>query len=254
MIFQYQNTDIFYQTYGEGPVVICLHGWGCTHEVFAPLATLLSVGYRVYSLDLPGFGQSQEPPTVWGIEDYVQMLEAFISDLVPSQQRESLSLIGHSFGGRMSILYASRHTLSRVVLVDAAGIKPKRPLSYYIKVYTYKLIRFFLLNVLRAPQCFERYRAGKGSADYNAASPRMKAVLSKVVNEDLTHCLPAISAPTLLFWGEKDTATPLSDALLMEKKIPDAGLVRVPGAGHFSFVEAPALFAKVMASFFKIQY
>lgn len=251
MEFQYKNIRVFYQSYGNGPVVILLHGWGCTHQVYETLAQQLSAGYNVYSLDLPGFGQSDEPDSVWGIEDYVAFLEDFVEKIV-GDVTPPISLLGHSFGGRMAILYASRHPVTRLVLVDAAGIKPKRPLSYYIKVYSYKVARFFLLNVLRRPDLFEKYRAGKGSADYNAASAKMKAVLSKVVNEDLRHCLPRIQAPTLLFWGENDTATPLADALLMEKKIPDAGLVRVPGVGHFSFLEAPVLFAKVIASFFKL--
>ena len=52
------------------------------------------------------------------------------------------------------------------------------------------------------------------------------------IGEDLTALLPGVDAPTLLIWGEKDTATPLSDGQLMEKRIPDAGLVVLPGAGH----------------------
>ena len=80
----------------------------------------------------------------------------------------------------------------------------------------------------------------------------MRAVLSKVVNEDLRGVMPRIGAPALLFWGENDTATPLRDARIMEKLIPDAGLVAVPGAGHFSFLERPALFAAVVRSFFNL--
>ena len=81
----------------------------------------------------------------------------------------------------------------------------------------------------------------------------MRAVLSKVVNEDLRSRMKHIKAPVLLFWGELDTATPLSDALQMERLIPDAGLVTVPGAGHFSFLENPALFRAVLKSFLKIK-
>ncbi len=95
----------------------------------------------------------------------------------------------------------------------------------------------------------ERRRAKAASADYNAASPVMRGTLSKVVNEDLRRFMPSISAPTLLVWGEKDTATPLRDAKIMERLIPDAGLVVFPGAGHYSFLERPAQFAAVLDSF-----
>ena len=77
----------------------------------------------------------------------------------------------------------------------------------------------------------------------------MRAILSKVVNEDLCHLMPKIKASTLLFWGEKDTATPLADAKRMEKLIPDAGLVSVAGAGHYSFLENMPLFVRVLESF-----
>ena len=65
----------------------------------------------------------------------------------------------------------------------------------------------------------------------------MKKTLVLAVNEDLTNCLKNINCPTLLFWGDKDDATPISDAKTMEKKIPDAGLVVLEGGSHFSFLE-----------------
>ena len=63
--------------------------------------------------------------------------------------------------------------------------------------------------------------------------------------------LPRLSCPTLLIWGERDTATPLADAQVMERLIPDAGLCVIKGAGHFSFVERPGEVHAIMASFLK---
>ena len=77
----------------------------------------------------------------------------------------------------------------------------------------------------------------------------MRAILSKCVNEDLKHCLPSIKASTLLIWGANDTATPLADAKLMEKAIPDAGLVSFDGCGHYSFLDNPLGFRAVLAEF-----
>ena len=94
-------------------------------------------------------------------------------------------------------------------------------------------------------------RGKNGSSDYNDASPMMRAILSKTVNEDLKHCMPKISAPTLLVWGENDTATPLRDAKIMEKLIPDAGLALFLGCGHYSFLDNPIQFAAVLRSFLK---
>ena len=80
----------------------------------------------------------------------------------------------------------------------------------------------------------------------------MKKTLVLAVNEDLAHCLPLVTAPTLLFWGDADDATPLADAKRMERDIPDAGLVVVPGGSHFSFADDPALFARVLGAFFEL--
>ena len=161
-------------------------------------------------------------------------------------------LVGHSFGGRVSIVYASRWDVTKVVLVDAAGIKPVRPLSYYIKVYSFKIARRIvplLMGQRRGQALIDRWRNRGGSADYNNASPVMKGILSKVVNEDLTSLLPLIKAPTLLLWGENDTATPMRDARIMERLIPDAGLVAMPGCGHFSFLDNPATTRAAFNSF-----
>ena len=231
---------------GAGSPVIFLHGWGCDHTVFSSFVPVLSSAFNVISLDFPGFGQSAEPDSAWGVEEYTAMLEDFCSSL----GLESPSLVAHSFGGRVSILYASRNPVTRLVLTDSAGIKPRRGLVYHIKVYSYKTVKWFLLKVLRSNALFGKYRSGRGSSDYASASPVMKAVLSRVVNEDLTDRLPLISAPTLLFWGTEDTATPLSDALKMQKLIPDAGLVKVEGCSHFSFLEASGLYSAVLSNFF----
>ena len=106
-----------------------------------------------------------------------------------------------------------------------------------------------LLGKKRGEAALNRYRAKVGSSDYSNASPMMRAILSKVVNEDLKSVMPRIACPTLLIWGANDTATPLADAKIMEKLIPDAGLVSFDGVGHYSFLENPYQFAAVLKSF-----
>lgn len=252
MIYRYKGSDIFYKSSGSGPAMIILHGWGCDSSEFDAFLDTLSSAYRVIALDFPGFGSSAEPDGVWGVEEYTQMLESFVRD----NDIDRPVLMGHSFGGRVSILYSSRNEVSSVVLVDSAGIKPRRSFRYYLKVYSFKFMRRMaeiFMGKEKARVWLDARRGKSGSADYRNASPKMRAVLSKVVNEDLKACMKYIKAPVLLFWGELDTATPLSDAKQMEKLIPDAGLVTVPGAGHFSFLENPALFRAVLKSFLKIK-
>lgn len=235
---------------GEGRPLILMHGWGCDHTTVRSIAATAAQTHTVYNIDFPGFGGSQEPAEVWGVELYTRLIE----DLVRKEGLERPVLIGHSFGGRVSILYASRNEVDKVVLVDAAGIKPKRSLKYYLKVYSFKAgkrLWELLLGKEKAQERVDRMRAKRGSSDYAGASPMMRRILSKVVNEDLTDRLPLISAPTLLIWGENDTATPLADAKKMSRLIPGSGLVSFPGCGHYSFLDNPIQFRAVLSSFLK---
>lgn len=246
--YTYRDIRLHYTDRGAGQTILLLHGWGCNCTTFGAAQQWLEQHFRAIAVDFAGFGQSEEPREVWGVEEYTRSVEA----LAKAEGIENPILIGHSFGGRVSIVYSSRNSVRKVILVDAAGVKPKRSMKYYAKVYSFKLLKRIapvFLGKERAQELIEKRRAKSGSSDYNQASPIMRAILSKVVNEDLCHLMPKIVAPTLLFWGERDTATPLADAKRMEKLIPDAGLVTVAGAGHFSFLENMPLFLRVLESF-----
>ncbi|MCM1310772.1 MAG: alpha/beta hydrolase [Bacteroides sp.] len=235
---------------GKGAPVVLMHGWGCNHITLASVEKVVrTLGRPVINVDFPGFGESSEPTAVWGIEAYTAAFEELMRRCGVG---ENAVLLGHSFGGRVGILYASRNPVGKLILVDAAGVKPRRSLKYYLKVYTFKSkkqLLYLLFGRERAEEKLNKLRAKAGSSDYAGASPRMRQILSKVVNEDLCAEMPKIKAPTLLIWGEADTATPLADAKKMERLIPDAGLVSFPGAGHYSFLDCPGQFAAVLTSF-----
>ena len=238
----------------SGPVVLFLHGWGSKASLFDGLIELCSKKYRVLAPDMPGFGGSDEPPEPWDVARYADFVLEFLKPYSP----DSVILVGHSFGGRVILKLSERQLpfeIKKIILIDSAGIKPKRTLRQKLSLAAYKTGRRIMsLPPLRAmfPDAVERMRKKRGSADYNSATPMMRQTLVKVVNEDLRHTLSGIKAPTLLIWGTADTSTPISDAELMEKLIPDAGLVRVAGAGHYSFLEAPEYVSRVVASFLNI--
>lgn len=250
--YKYNGIELSYSIEGEGDAVVLLHGWGCDKSIWKSSIEALRSNFRVVAVDFAGFGASEEPETIWGVEEYTCSVEALLKEL----NIQSPTLVGHSFGGRVSILYASRNEVKRVILTDAAGVKPRRSFSYYRKVYTYKLLKRalpLLIGEKKAQMLLDQRRAKSGSSDYNRATPMMRAILSKCVNEDLCYAMPKISAPTLLFWGDMDTATPISDAHKMAKLIPDAGLVVAEGAGHFAFLERPGLWLETLKSFLKFE-
>lgn len=247
---------INYDIKGEGDCVLFLHGWGANIELFNNLMNVVSKKYTAVALDMPGFGKSEEPKTAWSVDDYL----SFVSDFLNKLSLSPSVLIGHSFGGRIMIKALSGGIfpdVKKAVFIDAAGIKPKKTLGQKISLAMYKtgkaVLSFAPIKAM-FPDALEKLRSKRGSADYKSSTPVMRQTLVKVVNEDLRDLLSKINVPSLLIWGTADTATPISDGETFEKLIPDAGLVRVNGAGHYSFLQAPALTAGAISSFLGIEY
>lgn len=244
------NLNISYVDKGEGKTIVLFHGWGANKEAFTPIINKLSQYMRVVALDFPGFGKSDEPKEVWDVNAYSEFMKKFIKEA----DCEGAVWLGHSFGGRVIIKLFEKMEVkpSKIVLVDSAGIKPKRGMKYYLKVYTYKLGKKILkLPILNKTGLYEKWVKNAGSSDYKVLSENMRATMSRVVNEDLRNYLPDINVPTLLIWGDKDTATPLGDAHIMDNLLPDSGIVVLEGAGHFSYLDYPAKFFGALEYFVK---
>jgi pimeloyl-ACP methyl ester carboxylesterase len=106
---------------GEGRPVLALHGWGGSIRRFWPVAERLGgMGYQLHVLDFPGFGQSVVPPTVWGVADFAHFVLAYLDDAHLAQT----SILGHSFGGRVSLVWPrAAGRVRRMVLANSAGLK-----------------------------------------------------------------------------------------------------------------------------------
>lgn len=236
---------------GKSPVIL-LHGWGCDKHIWGKVFDTLSENFTTYALDFPGFGSSSEPPNAWGAYEYANLTKQFLQQL----NIKNAILIGHSFGGRVSIILGSDQELflKKIILVGSAGVKPSRGLNYYTKVYSYKALKQLLKlvpNKKWQANILTQWRGKVGSNDYQKASPIMRQTLVRVVNEDLQDKMPHIRVPCLLIWGKNDTATPVSDAKIMEQKIPDAGLVVLDNCGHYCFLEQQYQFNLIVDSFLK---
>lgn len=253
MFLQIQELNIHYQVAGQGQTIILLHGWGAQLQSFQPVYDYLIPYFRVYAIDLPGFGQSEPPHTIWDTQAYTICIQQFIQQLAI----DNPIIIGHSFGGRIAIRLATTTLkIPKLILVDSAGIKPKRTIGYYIKIYLFKLIKKILtlpgLNTI-FHSWIERAKRKLGSTDYQNAQGIMRDILINVVNEDLTPLLAKITAPTLLIWGEQDKATPVSDGEQMAQLIPNAGLVILKNAGHFSYLDKLNEFLLIIDNFLQAE-
>lgn len=250
MFLHVSGLKVYYEVAGAGHPVLLLHGWGTHSGSMRPILEFMreSADVRVFALDFPGFGLSESPPKPWNVNDYVALVRAVLDGL----RLEKVDIIAHSFGGRVAIKLAAEHpqVVERLVLVDSAGIRPKRTVGYYLKVGVAKTTRIlikvlpgFLSNPVRT-----RVLAKIGSTDYRNAG-QMRQTFVRIVNEDLRQLLPAIKCPTLIVWGELDTETPLDDARFMEQMIPNARLVVLEGAGHFCYLDRFSAFSEVVSSF-----
>ncbi|MDD7363800.1 MAG: alpha/beta hydrolase [Peptoniphilus sp.] len=238
-----------YDTKIGDEAVFVLHGWGANIESVMPIVNTLKDKYRVIAYDSYGHGDSDDPDEVIGGEEYMELLRRIFD----YYGVEKAHCVGHSYGGKTLTLFASRYPekVKRLVLIDASGVKPRRKPSYYIKVYSFKLMKslyralFFWKDKEAA---MERFYKKFGSDDYRAAEGIMRKVFVKVVNESTEAHFPEIQAETLLIWGDRDDATPLYMARVFEEKIPGAGLVVLEG-GHFSYLDAFGQFQAVLRSF-----
>lgn len=250
------NIDYLSSNRVEGDtLVFLLHGWGANKELFNDIFETIAQKYNVVSFDFPGMGKSDEPKEPWNVSQYADLTIEFIKNFKPKK----VILIGHSFGGRVILKMFEQELpfeITKIIFVSSAGIKRKRTLKNHIKILSFKAGKFVLGNPLMkkiSPDAISKYKNKHGSEDYKNASAVMKGTLVNVLSEDLSHLLYKVDVPSLLFWGENDTATPISDAYIFEKRIKNAGLVKVKNAGHYAFLEKKVLFNEVVRSFLDIK-
>lgn len=248
-----EGLNLNYVVEGKGKDVLVLHGWGANINTVLPIVNILKGKFRVHAIDLPGFGESDKPNEPIDSFKYADIVKTYIDNM----GIKKLILIGHSFGGKISIILGSKYPelVDNIVLVNSAGLIPKRGPKYYLKVYSFKTLRFIYKNFflwLKNEGKMERFYKRFGSTDYKDASGVMRKILVIVVNENLLPLLNKIKAPTLLIWGDKDTATPLYMGKIMEKEIPDSGLVVLEGTGHYSYLDDYQRFSVILRNF--LQY
>ncbi len=239
MKIKVENLEINYIQYGEGADIVLLHGWGQNIQMMQPLGNNFSDRFRITILDLPGFGESQEPEVAWNIDKY----ELFLEEFFKKTNIKKPIMIGHSFGGRLAIRYSARNPISKLVLFGSPCIRIQENLSLGVKILK-KLKSLPGMNGIG-----EYMKKYIGSRDYKAASPVMRQTLVNVVNEDLSKYAREIEEPTLLIWGDHDMEAPLNDAKELEKIMVDAALIVLPGT-HYAYLENLPRVVAILNNFF----
>ena len=240
---------------GAEPVLL-LHGWGSSAELMRPIAQALADVHRVYNVDLPGHGRSPAPPVAWGVPEHARLVQRLIRERTSGP----VALVGHSNGGRIALYMASEPgmapLLRRLVLVAPSGITPQRSRAYYARrslAQTLKAPFELMPERLREPgldwlRHSLLWRA-LGSSDYRALDGAMRGTFVKTVNCYLDGRVGRVDVPCLLFWGDRDEAISRYQMDVLERAIPDAGLVVLPGAGHYAYLDAPETFVAATRHF-----
>ncbi len=248
--------------------VVFLHGWRSEAAVWKKAMADLESSFRVFALDLPGFGKSEKPKHTFDLADYSLVVRGFIEKVVirstslPESTRAPLpspgesnkvavALVGHSFGGRVAIKLSSTEPelIKKLVLVDSAGFnfhnKNKREIFRFFSKIARPFFRLPGIKSLR-PAVYKAI----GAEDY-VATPELKETFMKVINEDLTALLRFIRQQTLIVWGGKDEETPMLLGMLLKENIRHSDMVVFNDAGHYSFLDEPKKFAETVRHFLK---
>ncbi len=235
-----------------GDALIFLHGWRSQKEIWNAIMASSQLSalteqvskFNCIAIDFPGFGKSQLPSKPFGIAEYAKIVELFIEKL----ELKNVTLIGHSFGGRVAIKLAAscpKH-IGRLVLVDSAGFAMGASKKKLLGLSA-KFIKPFFKPQFMQPLRKSIYKA-IGAEDY-VTTPELQKTFVKIVTEDLTADMTHIICPALLVFGQADVDTPVSFGERMQKLIPQAKLIILNDAGHFSFIDQPIQFLEALITF-----
>ena len=252
MNYPYEFGNLYYEKYGSGKKsIIILPGWGDIRTSWNYIIDFLKDDFTVYIVDYPGFGNSKFPDKDLTIYDYTDIIYNWIQSL----EIKDPILIGHSFGGRIIITLTGyyHYPFKHIVLMDSAGIKPRKTLRSILRNSFYKALKKgrYLLPKKYRDKYLTKIFSIFASPDYRNLEDKMRPTFRNVISEDLRHYLEKINANTLIIWGNKDTSTPIQDATLMHQKIPDSELIILDKVGHFPYLERPNLICNILYEQFK---
>jgi pimeloyl-ACP methyl ester carboxylesterase len=246
---------------GDGKPVILIHGFAASNYDWIYLTPeLIKNGYQVVAPDLIGHGNSSKP-TDPACYTFCALYQNFLTWIDEFGIDQELTLIGHSMGGLVALLFASDHveSVNQIVLIDPYfnrnQLNPimrlinKRP-DWYHKVLKHSpqwLIHSAISLDVYGLIHYESRTRKQIAEDYKRASPEIVYIPGSIPN--LTEKIDHVRSPALVIWGEKDaTLHPSSFPLLVEKLVNGQGR-SIQGAGHQPHLTKPDLFNPLVLDF-----
>lgn len=250
MYFKRDGYSLYYEKHGnEKNTILILPGWGNTRKTFDYIINHLKENHTIYIIDWFGFGKSSFPDYDLTIYDYTNIIREFISE----EKIDNPIIIAHSFGGRIATLLKGyyKDDIKKLILIDIAGIKPKRNIFKIIKTCTYKVLKKLSILIPKKKRNIYLKRLFRhfASTDYKELDNNMYQTFKNIINENLKYTYKNIDIETLLIWGENDKSTPLKDGIYMKKQIKKSNLIIYPDSGHFSYLDYPKLTNTIIDEF-----
>lgn len=247
-----------YRESGKGPVVVLLHGIGSNSKTWAAQLDDLSEHYRVIAWDAPGYGESTclevSSPV---LEDYADALKDFLNAL----GIDAAHFVGHSFGGAILAVFASRYPgkVQGLILADSTrggGVLAEAERKARLKA------RLEALEML-GPAGMAKARAPKLVS--KNASPELVKEIQSIMTEirpdgfrdaalalslaDTTRALQEVVSPAFVLCGEEDGITPVDESKSICGLLTNGQLELIPDAGHASHQEKPSCYNKAVLRF-----
>jgi pimeloyl-ACP methyl ester carboxylesterase len=213
--------------------IVMLHGWGQNLQSLQPMGELLAYKEKVHIIDLPGFGKSAPPPEDWDTTQYADRICQYLDD----NGIDRADMLGHSFGGRVSIRLAHKYPnrVRSITLINSGGLQRKRTFKQSLRSQWVRNMRnSFKISPIYRDELLTWHTQKYGSRDYLNAGA-LQGTLVKTVSEDVTEIVKQISVPVLLLWGEADTETPVEMGHRYHSLFPNSQLITIPNRDHFMF-------------------
>lgn len=246
MYLTINNLKVYFQKVGKGKNLILLHGWGLDSSTFWPTVDLLKDNFTLWLIDLPGFGRSDIPKEAVDTKDYAKI----IADFIRKNKISKPTVLGHSFGGKISIRFADLHPnlIDKLILVGSSGLKRDPSFESTIAYPLAKIVHYLIPDIFNIKKIIRKEFYRKIESDYENAGV-MKGTLLKTIKEDLTDNLKRIDNETLLIWGDSDRAVPLKYGKRMYRLLKNSKLIIMEEQGHFLHVHDPERFANYVKDF-----
>lgn len=221
-----------YEVHGKGKLVLLLHGWGDSVAGLSGLQKALAKHCQVLAVDLPGFGGSEAPHEVWGLDDYARFVAHFLRK---TEFKTPHVVVGHSNGGAIAVRGLATGELSAdtLVLLASAGIRGTYKGRVKALRYITKFGKALTMPLPKSIKAKLRRKVYHTVGSDMLVAEHLQETFKKVVTDDIRADAKQLKLPTLLIYGENDDATPLWFAQTLHELISGSTLEVLPDAGHF---------------------